>query len=98
MAPADSPTQIERTALMTTQPKQPSQMLIGQYSSRAEGARIRPHAPHRRLLDLLRLWRGRLRARRELRGLDELDERLLKDIGLTRGDVHREMSKPIWRL
>ena len=38
-------------------------------------------------------WHERARQRRRLM---ELDDRLLKDVGLTRADVARETSKPFW--
>ncbi len=41
----------------------------------------------------LEAWHERARGRRRLM---ELDDRLLKDIGLTRADVARETSKPFW--
>jgi uncharacterized protein YjiS (DUF1127 family) len=34
---------------------------------------------------------------RQRRALAELDDRLLRDIGLTAYDVTREASKPFWR-
>ncbi|HLB80832.1 MAG TPA: DUF1127 domain-containing protein [Dongiaceae bacterium] len=34
---------------------------------------------------------------RQRRSLQALDERRLKDIGLTRADVEREARKPFWR-
>jgi uncharacterized protein YjiS (DUF1127 family) len=34
---------------------------------------------------------------RERRTLDSLDEWILKDLGLTRADVERELGKPFWR-
>jgi len=43
---------------------------------------------------LLREWRHRARSRAELA---TLDERMLRDIGVTRADVWRETSKPFWR-
>jgi len=36
-----------------------------------------------------------VRHRREIKGLAELDDRLLKDIGLTRGDVVGALSEPL---
>ena len=46
------------------------------------------------VLATLCAWRERSRQRRHLR---DLDERLLRDIGLSRGDVRREAAKPGWR-
>ena len=48
----------------------------------------------RRALALLDVWRKRLRSRREL---VLLDERSLRDIGLTRWDALHEARKPFWR-
>jgi uncharacterized protein YjiS (DUF1127 family) len=42
----------------------------------------------------LREWRRRSRDRAELAGLDE---RMLQDIGLTRGDAEFLVNKPFWR-
>jgi uncharacterized protein YjiS (DUF1127 family) len=47
-----------------------------------------------RTLALLREWRRRSRDRAELA---RFDERMLRDIGITRGDVCRELNKPFWR-
>ena len=30
--------------------------------------------------------------------LDTLDDHLLRDVGLTRDDIRRELDKPFWRL
>lgn len=45
-------------------------------------------------LNFLYLWQARIDERRELAGIDE---RLLKDAGITRADVMQEASKPFWR-
>ena len=42
----------------------------------------------------LREWRRRTRGRAELA---ELDDRMLKDIGLTRADAEFLSNKPFWR-
>lgn len=42
----------------------------------------------------LREWRRRKNGRLELA---RLDERMLRDIGLTRVDADREINKPFWR-
>lgn len=45
------------------------------------------------------LWVERaFRTARERRQLMALDERGLKDIGLSRADAHREWSRPLWDL
>lgn len=43
-----------------------------------------------------RLWRT-WRRRQELRRLREVDDRLLRDIGVSRGEVERELATPFWR-
>ena len=43
----------------------------------------------------LLVWQERGRQRKHL---SELDDRMLEDIGLSRADVHNEITKPIWRL
>jgi uncharacterized protein YjiS (DUF1127 family) len=47
-------------------------------------------------MGLLRWWRERMRARRQLRILCELDDHLLKDIGLNRSALLCEAKKPFW--
>ena len=47
-----------------------------------------------RPLDTLAEWQERNRMRH---GLATMDERLLRDIGLTRDDVRLELRKPFWR-
>ncbi len=47
-----------------------------------------------RLGAMLRLWRARIRERRELA---QLDERELHDIGMSRSLIYSEISKPFWR-
>ncbi|MDJ0949266.1 MAG: DUF1127 domain-containing protein [Alphaproteobacteria bacterium] len=47
-----------------------------------------------RLTNLLLLWQERETRRRHLAGLDD---RLLRDMGLTRADALREAAKPFWR-
>jgi uncharacterized protein YjiS (DUF1127 family) len=48
----------------------------------------------RRLAAEFREWRHRARSRRELA---RLDERMLKDIGISRVEVELEVRKPFWR-
>ena len=47
------------------------------------------------VVDVLYRWQSRYAERRQLR---QLSDHMLKDIGLSRADVEREASKPVWRL
>ena len=47
-----------------------------------------------RLIDLLLTWQQRASERRSLL---EVDERMLRDMGLSRADLDRETRKPFWR-
>ncbi|WP_374383843.1 DUF1127 domain-containing protein [Dongia sp.] len=62
--------------------------LFGRPSSRAAVGLSRRIVTY--LFDCLDVYRQR-------RALEALDDRLLKDIGLTRCDVEAEVSRPFWR-
>jgi uncharacterized protein YjiS (DUF1127 family) len=47
-----------------------------------------------RIVETLREWRQRARDRGQLAGLDD---RMLRDIGLTRADAEFLSNKPFWR-
>jgi len=47
----------------------------------------------KRFRDTMAAWRNRLHSRRELASLDEAT---LRDIGMSRGAVKDEVSKPFW--
>lgn len=47
-----------------------------------------------RLFDQVLTWLDRARQRRHL---GELDDRLLRDIGLSRAEVEHEIERPFWR-
>jgi uncharacterized protein YjiS (DUF1127 family) len=59
-------------------------------------AAARPWARPRlaQALETVALWRARVQGRRRLQ---DLDEHLLKDIGLTRARAFAEGQKPFWR-
>lgn len=46
------------------------------------------------LMSLLAAWHGRLSERR---ALADLDDRMLRDIGITRAQASAETGKPIWQ-
>jgi len=54
----------------------------------------RPHRAMARPLEALRLWHERTQRRREL--LD-LPDYLLRDMGVAREELYREIRKPFWR-
>ena len=47
-----------------------------------------------RALETMYLWWRRARTRREL---EELDDRILADVGLDRVEARREAAKPFWQ-
>ena len=47
-----------------------------------------------RIFAIVHDWRRRSRSRAELANLDE---RMLRDIGVTPGEVWQEINKPFWR-
>ena len=59
----------------------------------------RPTTPRlRSAVNAIGEWRRRARARRQFQSLCELDDRALRDIGLTASQVNFEASRPIcWR-
>ena len=57
--------------------------------------RMRPNNIFGKVVETVLAWRARARERAELAALDD---RMLKDIGLTRSDVYREHHKPFWRV
>ena len=47
-------------------------------------------------MGLLRGWRERMRSRRQMRDLYELDDHILQDIGLTRAALGCGAETPFW--
>jgi len=56
-----------------------------------------PDAPLRWIRASLRHWRERMRSRRQLRDLCELDDHILQDIGLTKAALRCKAKKPFWQ-
>ena len=55
---------------------------------------LRPGALVQRVLSLMVEWNDRYRQRIHV---GQLDDRMLRDMGLTRSDALREYDKPFWR-
>lgn len=53
-----------------------------------------PAAAFGHAMAVLRTWDQRARTRRRLA---DMDERLLRDMGIARTDARREAAKPFWR-
>jgi uncharacterized protein YjiS (DUF1127 family) len=51
-------------------------------------------APVARGIEILLLWQRRANERH---ALAQLDDRILRDLGLSRSEVARELRKPFWR-
>ena len=60
------------------------------FPARTKAATIRRYT----LFRLITMWVERARQRQ---ALADLDDRLLRDIGMTRGQAMGEFSKPFWR-
>ena len=58
---------------------------------------LRAHACLNGTLALIAIWRRRAAARRELKALCDLDDSLLRDIGVTRTELWCEAMQPFWR-
>ncbi|MGE0724486.1 MAG: DUF1127 domain-containing protein [Alphaproteobacteria bacterium] len=76
---------------MTTPTLSPARLPL---VSRTTGS-VRPASTISRAVIALLDWNDRQRARRMLL---ELDDRALRDVGLTRSDAVREADKPFWRV
>ena len=61
------------------------------WPSRATGIALKAV---RGLAERIALWEERASSRHRL---GQIDDWMLKDVGLTRADVAREMGKPFWR-
>ena len=78
----------------------PSQSLPLQPTCRASlAAKVVDYAPEKKSMgaaiwDTLCLWQARVWERAHLAALDD---RMLKDIGLSRSGAYRETAKPFWR-
>jgi uncharacterized protein YjiS (DUF1127 family) len=53
------------------------------------------HSALSRIVDAILTWRERAQMRRRLLSLDD---RMLKDIGITRAEAHGEAEKPFWQV
>jgi uncharacterized protein YjiS (DUF1127 family) len=60
---------------------------------RGETRHIAPLAAIRRIVVAMRLWRERARARQQLR---QLNDHLLRDVGLRREHLGYESTEPFW--
>ena len=58
----------------------------------AVSSRSDPFSRWRRMLHAFRIWRRKRRSRRRLA---ELDDRMLRDIGVTRAEAFREAGKSV---
>jgi uncharacterized protein YjiS (DUF1127 family) len=64
---------------------------------RRGGTNIQHNTALQQLIGLLRRWQERIRTRRQLGRLCDLDDHILQDIGLIRSELRCEAEKPFWR-
>ena len=74
-------------------------MTTASYPLHSVVRRFRSRAGHQRptlakVVDVVATWHARSAERQQLQ---EMDDRLLKDIGITRTDAIAEGSKPFWQ-
>ena len=55
---------------------------------------VRSHGVGKRIVRMLRLWRARIRERQ---AFAQIDDFALRDLGVSRWEVERELAKPFWR-
>jgi uncharacterized protein YjiS (DUF1127 family) len=72
------------------QPHQPTSQVAGRHRTALDDLSDAAHS----FFSTLRLWRRRLRERDQL---SRLDDRMLKDIGITRAEALHLSDKPFWR-
>src|SRR5262245_11501481 len=70
----------------------PDVLLTRRAPRRTTTGHIAPLTTVRRIFALIRLWRSRAHLRHQLR---DLDDHMLKDIGLRREDLGYEFAKPL---
>lgn len=66
------------------------------HSRSVPGIAVRPEPPAGRLTHLVALLRGWIKRTRDRRELAELSDEQLRDVGLNRLTVKREVEKPFW--
>ena len=84
---------------MTTLQMRTATQMPGSFDPRRLYGDVPPLAPYvasrfARALDTLLLWHERARQRRQLLQLDDV---MLRDLGVTRADASGEAGKPFWR-
>jgi uncharacterized protein YjiS (DUF1127 family) len=70
--------------------------MLSTLAAGAVGTITRPNPHHHLAWGAAQWLAGWAEQRRQLRALSELDEHLLRDIGLSRDDVRRACSRTFW--
>jgi len=83
--------------MSTTMPQAPERTISQRSDGRTCNQQDTSGRPAVAWLVTLRVWIERSRQRRTLRELGELNDALLKDIGVSRGEALREGTKHFWQ-